>query len=529
MRRADEVSPEKLRGGFYTPAPLVMFTLERLREARGASLTGATVLEPSAGDGAFVRALAAAADAPRRLVAVEREPSEAAKLPFAAAAAPAEVHNESFFAWAARAPAPVDAVVGNPPFVRYQFVPAEDRAQADALLHAQGRAVGGVANLWVPFVLVALHQLRPGGAFALVLPAELLSTASTGPLRAALSAQSEALRLDLFPRGSFPKVLQEVVVLSGRWVAAGEGRARVGLSGALGPEEPLPPGEGPWTGLVLDAESRAALAEARLLPEARPFGALARLSVSTVTGANAFFTVTDTTLAAFDLTPWARPLLARAGHTGGLIVTEADHAAARAEGERAWLLDLSADRPPPHARALAYLQTAEAEGIPERYKCRVRRPWYRVPVVAPGALLLAKRAHLHHRLQHNAAGLLTTDTIYQGAPLPSAGLSAADLVVSFHTSLTLLSVELEGRSYGGGVSELVPSEIARLSLLSLPLGEHLPQLDALSRAHGGQADAAEVLIEATDALFAARCPAYAALLPGLRRALGVLRGRRLGR
>jgi adenine-specific DNA-methyltransferase len=178
---------------------------------------------------------------------------------------------------------------------------------------------------------------------------------------------------------------------------------------------------------------------------------------------------------------------------------------------------------------LAYLQTAEAEGIPERYKCRVRRPWYRVPVVAPGALLLAKRAHLHHRLQHNAAGLLTTDTIYQGAPLPSAGLSAADLVVSFHTSLTLLSVELEGRSYGGGVSELVPSEIARLSLLSLPLGEHLPQLDALSRAHGGQADAAEALIEATDALFAARCPAYAALLPGLRRALGVLRRRRLGR
>jgi hypothetical protein len=178
---------------------------------------------------------------------------------------------------------------------------------------------------------------------------------------------------------------------------------------------------------------------------------------------------------------------------------------------------------------LAYLKLAEAEGIPERYKCRVRRPWYRVPVVAPGSLLLAKRAHLHHRLQHNAAGLLTTDTIYQGAPLASAGLSAADLVVSFHTSLTLLSVELEGRSYGGGVSELVPSEIARLTLLSLPLGEHLPQLDALSRANGGQADAAEALIEATDALFAARCPAYAALLPGLRRALGVLRGRRLGR
>jgi adenine-specific DNA-methyltransferase len=41
-------------------------------------------------------------------------------------------------------------------------------------------------------------------------------------------------------------------------------------------------------------------------------------------------------------------------------------------------------------------------------------------------------------------------------------VNGADLVFSFVNSLTALSAELEGRHYGGGVLELVPSEIERL-------------------------------------------------------------------
>jgi len=50
-----EVTPEKLRGGFYTPPPLVSACLERVRERLPEGEL--RLLEPSAGDGAFVLSL----------------------------------------------------------------------------------------------------------------------------------------------------------------------------------------------------------------------------------------------------------------------------------------------------------------------------------------------------------------------------------------------------------------------------------------------------------------------------------------
>ena len=50
-------------------------------------------------------------------------------------------------------------------------------------------------------------------------------------------------------------------------------------------------------------------------------------------------------------------------------------------------------------------------------------------------------------------------TAYRIRPLKGR---SSDLVMGFVNSLTALSAELEGRHYGGGVLELVPSEIERL-------------------------------------------------------------------
>ena len=61
----------------------------------------------------------------------------------------------------------------------------------------------------------------------------------------------------------------------------------------------------------------------------------------------------------------------------------------------------------------------------------------------------------------NSAGAYTTDTAYRIRP---KGAKAEALVFSFVNSLTCLTAEMEGRHYGGGVLELVPSEIERLLL-----------------------------------------------------------------
>jgi hypothetical protein len=77
---------------------------------------------------------------------------------------------------------------------------------------------------------------------------------------------------------------------------------------------------------------------------------------------------------------------------------------------------------------------------------------------------MLKRAHDTPRLILNTLGAYTTDTAYR---IRTQQLDAERLVACFVNPLTALSAELEGRHYGGGVLELVPSEIERL-ILPLP-------------------------------------------------------------
>lgn len=89
---------------------------------------------------------------------------------------------------------------------------------------------------------------------------------------------------------------------------------------------------------------------------------------------------------------------------------------------------------------------------------------------------MLKRSHDTPRLILNRAGAYTTDTAYRIRALRG---SADALVYGFYNSLTALSAELEGRHYGGGVLELVPSEIEKLLL---PAPEAIvPDVERLDR------------------------------------------------
>src|SRR5437588_7750333 len=77
---------------------------------------------------------------------------------------------------------------------------------------------------------------------------------------------------------------------------------------------------------------------------------------------------------------------------------------------------------------------------------------------------MLKRAHDTPRLIHNQIGAYTTDTAYR---VRTEIIDPQKFVYCFLNSLTALSAELEGRYYGGGVLELVPSEIEKL-LIPIP-------------------------------------------------------------
>jgi hypothetical protein len=110
----------------------------------------------------------------------------------------------------------------------------------------------------------------------------------------------------------------------------------------------------------------------------------------------------------------------------------------------------------------SYLQFGEREHINARFKCRNREPWYTVPSVWESDALLLRQAGEMPRLVHLSKRCTATDTIHRVRWNTTS--HAKRQTVGFMNSWTLLVAELTGRSYGGGVLELMPSEANQLPI-----------------------------------------------------------------
>ena len=517
MKTRFETSAEKQRGGFYTPDPLVDQALERVAELIDGA-RGLRVLEPSAGDGAFIRGLARAhidESALERVIAVEVNGEEAARCRSTAATAGLEVEvvEGDFVKWQATEQSSFDVAVGNPPFVRFQFVEASTKAAASALTRSLLLPEKGVSNLWLPILLGAVKLLRPGGAFTFVVPGEFFTGVSAGVARSWLVRECDRLDFDLFPSGQFPGALQEVMVLSGRRGDRQSTKSTLVIhdhrAGGRHWSHEVTDDAAPWTRYLLSPQQLQAVTVAEGLACVRQLSTVATFEVAAVTGANSYFSVDPSTVDEFELGPWATPLLPRIRYAPGMVYTASDHADVSAQGVKSALLDFNASRPSPLDAdgPREYIEAGEKAGLHQRFKTRTRSPWYRVPLVRVEPLMLSKRCHRHPRLVLNRAGAVTTDTIYRGW-VTDEQISAEAITACFHNSLTLLSAEVEGRSFGGGVLELVPSEVARLRVPILPeVGAHLPRLDSVSRGEGEPAEVEHRLVRETNAILSEAEPA----------------------
>lgn len=402
----------------------------------------------------------------------------------------AEIREGDFLRWAAGRLAEgasgvrdrgFDAAVGNPPFIRYQLLGEKAHRRSEAIVRGLGLPFTRHANAWVPFVLAALALLRPGGRLAMVVPAEILHVLHAGSVRAYLARECARVLLVDPVELWFEGLLQgAMLLLAERRDAPARASGNVGvvptLTRAFLREDPealfrraryvdgCRMGE-KWTTALLSDRERSLVDGVAGLVAVPRLRQIASVDVGIVTGANGFFLVPDAVVERYQLDAFAHPMFGRSGHVRGVVYDRRRHEANRRRGVPAnflWLPDAPLDALP--AGLQRYILVGERSGLHRRYKCRVREPWYRVPSVYATPVAMLKRSHECPRLILNAAGAFTTDTAYRVRP---TRIAAARLVSGFVNSLTALSAELEGRHYGGGVLELVPSEIERL-LVPLP-------------------------------------------------------------
>ncbi len=509
---------KKLRGGYYTPQPLADYLCNwaiRRPDDR--------MLEPSCGDGSFIRAAAPRLSTSGSITAIELVADEIAKAQRSLEDkdlsidwkcgsffdfAPQHLQNPSF-----------DAVVGNPPFIRFQHFQKAERKRAFDLLRPFGYHPNGLANAWSAFVQLCAEMLREDGRLAMVVPAELLQVQYAAELRNRIPRLFKDTYIVAFEELVFPEIQQEVLLLlaTGRHrytdhignlhtlqvrngealIAAGPFSNRLAELPAARTHEQMK-----WTSVFLPSEEFGVLDDALSSGSLSRLGDWASVDVGIVTGRNSFFVIDDEDDLKSEADHLMHDIVGRTSALRSIRFTPDDLANYR-KAYPSKLISLSGVNRPDFPQSLErYIQSGEASGVHRGYKCRVRNRWFDVPsVYAPDAFMYRQ---IHHAplLIANHTGATSTDTVHRVRLLPARNIEVERLCGSLVNSVSFASSEVLGRSYGGGVLELEPREAEKLPIpFSEDYGVDVDYLDKKLRA--GDLEAA--LDHGDDALLRKGC------------------------
>lgn len=489
----------KARGAFFTPEGICRFVTDWAIRSSADS-----VLEPSCGEAAF---LLAAAD---RLLALGGAPRDStlAGVELHAASADRARHLLSSRGFNPRvevgdffktglARASFDVVVGNPPYVRFQEFSGAARVASAAAALAQGVRLTGLASSWAAFTIHAASFLRSDGRLGLVLPAELLSVNYAAEVRSFLLRRFARVRLVLFEERVFPGVTEEVVLL----LAEGTGptdcfevyqvRDVADLSALNQQITTWRPGQATdkWLTALLPASARDVYETAVSAGDHfAPLGVWGSPTLGMVTGCNDFFAITAAQVKRLKLRgdEYLRISPPGSRHLRGLTLDTRRWNALSDAGESVYLFRPGEELASMSAGARAHIRLGEAEGIQHRYKCRIRRQWWRVPLVTKADLLFTYMNYDAPRLISNRASVAHLNSIHGLRVKPAvAALGLSTLSLAGLNSLTLLGAELGGRSYGGGILKVEPREANRLPVPSpVLLASISRELGSLSRVAG---------------------------------------------
>jgi hypothetical protein len=182
-----------------------------------------------------------------------------------------------------------------------------------------------------------------------------------------------------------------------------------------------------------------------------------------------------------------RPCVRRGRALSGLQLTRNDWENLLPSAQTGYLLQLPVKGDLP-ASVQRYLEHGMSEGVHTGFKCRNRTPWYRVPHVYQPDCFLSYMSGGMPRLVANTAGVVAPNTLHILRIHPGSALTGDELAALWQTSLTRLSVEIEGHALGGGMLKLEPTEAGRVMLPSPNRAYNLNQwaieLDDIARKKG---------------------------------------------
>lgn len=492
LRAKEKVTIEKLNGRYFTPKKIADFITNYVLDQNKEKLE---LLEPSVSGGIFLESIEACnLEKEANVLSIEIDEEVAAKtsqnsdyfLYFSWERYETDcdleknkiIVNDDFYTAYKNGlnERMFDGILGNPPYIRYQYLDELQKDEQSLILEQNGISSNRLINAWVSFVVASIGCMKETSKIGLVLPSDLLQVKYAKELRSFLTKELNKCLIITFNKLVFEDIEQDVVLLFGE--KSNESFSHQMKIIQLEDEYELENydlnniefseidnSSDKWTKYFLSREQVKLVDKIREDERFIVFSEIAKVEIGITTGNNGYFCLTRNIVDEYDLEDYCKPLLAKSSGIKGLQFTKEDWEVNVEDNARAYLLDLSSFDEKEFSEGLKkYIKYGEKKGFDSTYKTRIRNRWYDVPSIWSPDIFYSRRIHHIPKIAGKIGSLeaVNTDTLNRISLKKQSDFKK--LIITSYTSVALLFTELEGRNYGGGVLEVLPSELSKVML-----------------------------------------------------------------
>lgn len=471
MKLKKDVTEQKLRGAYYTPLKLAEHIVALFKKDNQIK----TVFEPSCGDGVFFDALLNQKQLGNleTVLGLEINQDEIQPMQQKFQGTSINIQHGDFFDFYKNHnnDSRFDLILGNPPYIRYQYLLDSQRDEMSKILVSHGMRSNKLINAWVGFTVACVHLLSNEGKIAFVIPAEILQVAYAKDLRKYLASNLEAITLITFKELVFNDIEQEIVVLLGEKKAKIKGIRIIELDNldSFSSEilntsfQQISSTEEKWTKYFTSEKETEFVNQVKNSKKFIKFSELATINVGITTGNNSYFSLNEDIVNKYDLSKFCKPLIGRSVQANSVFFEKKDWDENIKNKKKAFLLDLNGyTKDDLSKKQQEYIIYGENEKQNVGYKCMIREYWYQIPSIwVPDAFFL-RRNNLYPKLILNKCNAVSTDTMHRIAI--KEGIDKERVILSYYNSISFAFTEICGRSYGGGVLEILPGEVGEIYL-----------------------------------------------------------------
>lgn len=492
LRTREKATVEKLNGRYFTPKKIADFITDYVLDQNKEKLD---LLEPSVGGGIFLESIKANnLEKEVNVLSIEIDEEVAAKtsqnndyflypswekyrIDSSSERSKIIVNDDFYTAYKnGLNEQTFDGIFGNPPYIRYQYLDELQKDEQSLILEQNGIRPNRLINAWVSFVVASIGCMKETSKIGLVLPSDLLQVKYAKELRSFLTKKLNKCLIVTFNKLVFEGIEQDVVLLLGeknnksfshqmKIIQIEDEHELESYDLSSIEFNKIDNSSDKWTKYFLSREQVKLVDKIREDERFIVFSEIAKAEIGITTGNNGYFCLTKEIVDKYDLAKYCKPLLSKSSGIKGLQITKEDWESSVDNNAKAYLLDLSSFNEESFSEGLKnYIKHGEERGFDSTYKTRIRSRWYDVPSIWSPDVFYSRRIHYIPKIAGKTSDLeaVNTDTLNRVTLKNQANFKK--LMIALYTSVALLFTELEGRNYGGGVLEILPSELSKVML-----------------------------------------------------------------